>query len=204
MSNDELSDLTSISSLSPVPSDNESDTQLRSEDGILKFFHKVPRPKTTIKLTNRGKSAAASATAASSKKGKNRAGGKGGDKKMQDDSEDSDEPVAKRVREPSPPHEYVLADNHDIAVSFVPICADERELSRLQRIIPVDGQLLTRFLIFSSWSCSATASPKPFLKTWSTLGPKNSNTTLWTVHLASVSSTFYARCSNFCSTGSRT
>ncbi|CAK7272433.1 hypothetical protein SEPCBS57363_005127 [Sporothrix epigloea] len=115
MSNDELSDLTSISSLSPVPSDNESDTQLRSEDGILKFFHKVPRPKTTIKLTNRGKSAAASATAASSKKGKKRAGGKGGDKKMQDDSEDSDEPVAKRVREPSPPHEYVLADNHDIA-----------------------------------------------------------------------------------------
>ncbi|CAK7274801.1 hypothetical protein SEPCBS119000_006358 [Sporothrix epigloea] len=115
MSNDELSDLTSISSLSPVTSENESDTQSRSEEGILKFFHKVPKTKTTIKLTNRSKSAAPAATAASSKKGKKRPGGKIGDKKVQDDSDDSDAQVNKRVREPSPPHEYVLADNHDIA-----------------------------------------------------------------------------------------
>ncbi|CAK7226044.1 hypothetical protein SBRCBS47491_006092 [Sporothrix bragantina] len=114
MSDDELSDLTSISSLSPAPSDDESDIQLRPEKGILKFFHKVPKPKTTIKLTNKGKAATTKAAAASTKKGKKKAGGKDGDNK-QDDSDDSDAPAAKREREPSPPHEYVLADNPDIA-----------------------------------------------------------------------------------------
>ena len=114
-SSDDLSDLSSLSSLSPAPSDDESDLQLRPEKGILKFFHKVPKPKTTIKLTNKGK-AAATATAAASKKGKKKAGGKDAGKK-QDDSDDSDAPAAKREREPSPPHEYVLADNQDIAVS---------------------------------------------------------------------------------------
>ncbi|CAK7221477.1 hypothetical protein SCUCBS95973_004513 [Sporothrix curviconia] len=114
MSDDELSDLTSISSLSPAPSDDESDIQLRQEKGILKFFHKVPKPRTTIKLTNKGK-AAVTAAASSAKQGKKkRAGDKDGGKK-QDDSDDSDAPANKREREPSPPHEYVLADNQDIA-----------------------------------------------------------------------------------------
>lgn len=113
-SDDDLSDLSSLSSLSPAPTDDESDLQLRPEKGILKFFHKVPKPKTTIKLTNKGKAAATSAAA--SKKGKKKASGKDTGKK-QDDSDDSDAPTAKREREPSPPHEYVLADNQDIAVS---------------------------------------------------------------------------------------
>jgi hypothetical protein len=115
-SDDELSELSSLSSLSPAPTDDESDLQLRPEKGILKFFHKVPKPKTTIKLTNKGK-AAATAAASTSKKGKKKASTKDADKK-QDDSDDSDTKVVKREREPSPPHEYVLADNQDIAVSF--------------------------------------------------------------------------------------
>ncbi|CAK7213174.1 hypothetical protein SEUCBS140593_001757 [Sporothrix eucalyptigena] len=114
MSDDDLSDLSSLSSLSPAPSDDESDIQLRPEKGILKFFHKVPKPKTTIKLTNKGKATTTAVSAASSKKGKKKkAVDKGGDK--QDDSDDSDARASKREREPSPPHEYVLADNPDIA-----------------------------------------------------------------------------------------
>lgn len=121
-SDDELSDLSSLSSLSPAPTDDESDLQLRPEKGILKFFHKVPKPKTTIKLTNKGSKGKAAATAAAStpkKGGKKKAAGKKADTK-QDDSDDSDAKAEKRVREPSPPHEYVLADNPDIAVSSSP------------------------------------------------------------------------------------
>ncbi|KIH87222.1 hypothetical protein SPBR_04734 [Sporothrix brasiliensis 5110] len=117
-SDDELSDLSSLSSLSPAPSDDESDLQLRPEKGILKFFHKVPKPKTTIKLTNKNKGKAAAPAAASvAKKNKKKASGGDADKK-QDDSDDNDAPAAKREREPSPPHEYVLADNQDIATAF--------------------------------------------------------------------------------------
>ncbi|KAL1896173.1 hypothetical protein Sste5346_004916 [Sporothrix stenoceras] len=114
-SDDELSDLSSLSSLSPAPTDDESDLQLRPEKGILKFFHKVPKPKTTIKLTNKGK-AAATAASSTTKKGskKKAAAGKKADTK-QEDSDDSDAKAEKRHREPSPPHEYVLADNPDIA-----------------------------------------------------------------------------------------
>ncbi|KAK4215372.1 hypothetical protein QBC37DRAFT_458909 [Rhypophila decipiens] len=43
MADDDSSDLSSISSLSAPPSDDESDIQLEKEHGILKFFHKVDK-----------------------------------------------------------------------------------------------------------------------------------------------------------------
>ncbi|KAK1756084.1 hypothetical protein QBC47DRAFT_179578 [Echria macrotheca] len=75
MADDESSELSSLSSLSAPPSEDESDIQLQSEHGILKFFHKVNPDKIRRQ-----------------------------------------EPTPPRPkREPSPPHEYVLADNPDIA-----------------------------------------------------------------------------------------
>lgn len=78
-SDDDSSDLSSLSSLSPVPSDVELDDvsdneQAQAKGGILKFFSKVSE---------------------------------------QPPKEPSPPP---RKRSPSPPHEYVLADNPDIAV----------------------------------------------------------------------------------------
>lgn len=78
-SDDESSDLSSLSSLSPVPSDVElgdlsDDSADEKKTGILKFFSKVSEP-----------------------------------------SPKSPSPPP-RKRSPSPTHEYVLADNPDIAV----------------------------------------------------------------------------------------
>lgn len=77
---DDSSDLSSLSSLSPVPSDvelddNSDDATTKSKSGILKFFPKLSE---------------------------------------QPPKEPSPPP---RKRSASPPHEYVLADNPDIAVS---------------------------------------------------------------------------------------
>ncbi|KAK0710966.1 hypothetical protein B0H67DRAFT_492836 [Lasiosphaeris hirsuta] len=77
MADDDSSDLSSISSLSAPPSDDESDIQLESQHGILKFFHKV-------------------------------------DKNPALEPKETTPPRARR--EPSPPHQYVLADNPDIAL----------------------------------------------------------------------------------------
>ncbi|OAA64187.1 hypothetical protein SPI_02834 [Niveomyces insectorum RCEF 264] len=88
MADDDSSDLSSVSSqssLSPPPSDDESDIQLRKEKGILKFFHK---------LSPKGGASSASTRAA---------------------RDESPPTPPKRQRAPSPPHEYVLADNQDIA-----------------------------------------------------------------------------------------
>jgi hypothetical protein len=41
MEADDSSDLSSLSSLSPPPSDSESEVQLKEDTGILKFFHKL-------------------------------------------------------------------------------------------------------------------------------------------------------------------
>ncbi|RKU43546.1 hypothetical protein DL546_001283 [Coniochaeta pulveracea] len=79
MADDDSSDLSSLSSLSPPPSDDESDVQLEEKQGILKFFHKVDNSKEVPK----------------------------------EKTEESSPPP--RKRSPSPPHEYVLADNPDIA-----------------------------------------------------------------------------------------
>ncbi|KAK3940492.1 hypothetical protein QBC46DRAFT_124417 [Diplogelasinospora grovesii] len=76
MADDDSSELSSISSLSEPPSDDESDIQLERHHGILKFFHKV-------------------------------------DKNPDPEPKETTPPRPKR--EPSPPHEYVLADNPDIA-----------------------------------------------------------------------------------------
>ncbi|KAI1640235.1 hypothetical protein F4809DRAFT_592014 [Biscogniauxia mediterranea] len=43
MADDDSSELSSISSLSPAPSEDEGDIQLKNEKGILKFFHKLPK-----------------------------------------------------------------------------------------------------------------------------------------------------------------
>lgn len=86
-SDDESSDLSSLSSLSPVPSDVDLDDMSTIEDakdsksGILKFFSKLSE---------------------------------------QPPKSPSPPP---RKRSPSPPHEYVLADNPDIAVSQTKLCA---------------------------------------------------------------------------------
>ncbi|KAK4135417.1 hypothetical protein BT67DRAFT_275662 [Trichocladium antarcticum] len=76
MADDDSSDLSSISTLSEPPSDDESDIQLEERQGILKFFHKVNQ---NPALAPKEKS------------------------------------PPRPKREPSPPHEYVLADNPDIA-----------------------------------------------------------------------------------------
>ena len=43
MADDESSELSSVSSLSPAPSEDEGDVELKKEKGILKFFHKLPK-----------------------------------------------------------------------------------------------------------------------------------------------------------------
>ncbi|KAK4639424.1 hypothetical protein QC761_708240 [Podospora bellae-mahoneyi] len=76
MADDDSSDLSSISSLSAPPSDDESGLELTKEKGILKFFHKIDRNPAL---------------------------------------EPKEKTPPRPKREPSPPHEYVLADNPDIA-----------------------------------------------------------------------------------------
>ncbi|KAK5663958.1 hypothetical protein OQA88_170 [Cercophora sp. LCS_1] len=76
MADDDSSDLSSLSSLSAPPSEDESDIQLEERHGILKFFHKVDRNPAL---------------------------------------EPKEATPPRPKREPSPPHEYVLADNADIA-----------------------------------------------------------------------------------------
>jgi hypothetical protein len=83
---DDSSDLSSLSSLSPVPSDIDSEPEPEPEPQakkgtILKFFNKLPK----------GQKAAKAAKEAS---------------------------PPPRKRSPSPAHEYVFADNPDIAVSL--------------------------------------------------------------------------------------
>ncbi|KAI0168483.1 hypothetical protein BJ166DRAFT_258167 [Pestalotiopsis sp. NC0098] len=78
MAESDLTDLSSLSSLSPAPSDDENDVELKNDKGILKFFHKLPK----------------------------------GTKPAQPSKEASPPP---RKRSPSPPHDYVLADNPAIA-----------------------------------------------------------------------------------------
>ncbi|KAI0393650.1 hypothetical protein F5Y17DRAFT_458659 [Xylariaceae sp. FL0594] len=43
MTDDESSELSSVSSLSEAPSEDDGEVQLKREKGILKFFHKVPK-----------------------------------------------------------------------------------------------------------------------------------------------------------------
>lgn len=81
------------SELSSVPSEDESNLQLKKKDGILKFFSKAPK--------------------APSK---------------------ASSPLLPR-RQPSPPHEYVLADNPDIAVSICPYCRVVKEFTRSKRVL---------------------------------------------------------------------
>ncbi|KAL2140905.1 hypothetical protein VTI28DRAFT_7872 [Corynascus sepedonium] len=76
MADDDSSELSSISSLSEPPSEDDSDIQLEERHGILKFFHKVDQNPAL---------------------------------------EPKEKTPPRPKREPSPPHEYVLADNPDIA-----------------------------------------------------------------------------------------
>ncbi|KAI3337132.1 hypothetical protein HD806DRAFT_518075 [Xylariaceae sp. AK1471] len=78
MADDESSELSSVSSLSEAPSEDDGEVQLKREKGILKFFHKLPK----------------------------------GTKLPEPERTPSPPP---RKRSPSPPHDYVLADNPDIA-----------------------------------------------------------------------------------------
>ncbi|KAI0533403.1 hypothetical protein GGR58DRAFT_115688 [Xylaria digitata] len=79
MADDDSSELSSVSSLSSAPSEDDGEVQLKREKGILKFFHKVP---------------------------------KGAKPAAEPERTPSPPP---RKRSPSPPHDYVLADNSDIA-----------------------------------------------------------------------------------------
>ncbi|TRX94802.1 hypothetical protein FHL15_004263 [Xylaria flabelliformis] len=79
MADDESSELSSVSSLSSAPSEDDGEVQLKREKGILKFFHKLP---------------------------------KGSRPAAEPERTPSPPP---RKRSPSPPHDYVLADNPDIA-----------------------------------------------------------------------------------------
>ncbi|KLU83549.1 hypothetical protein MAPG_02606 [Magnaporthiopsis poae ATCC 64411] len=80
MSDDDSSDLSSVDSLSPPPPEDDCEVQLKKQDGILKFFHKMPKQQ---------------AVAAAKSK--------------------STSPPPPPKRAASPAHEYVLADNPDIA-----------------------------------------------------------------------------------------
>lgn len=75
---DDSSDLSSISSLSPAPSGDESEIELKPQNGILKFFHRVSKDEVT-------------------------------------EARKKEMSPPPRKREPSPPHEYVFADNPDIS-----------------------------------------------------------------------------------------
>ncbi|GAP89214.1 hypothetical protein SAMD00023353_1200670 [Rosellinia necatrix] len=79
MADDDSSELSSVSSLSSAPSEDDGEVQLKREKGILKFFHKLPRGTKPVVEPERTPSPPA------------------------------------RKRSPSPPHDYVLADNPDIA-----------------------------------------------------------------------------------------
>ncbi|KAI2630824.1 hypothetical protein GGR54DRAFT_171840 [Hypoxylon sp. NC1633] len=78
MADEESSELSSVCSLSSAPSQDDTDIEMKSEEGILKFFHKLPA----------------------------------GTKPAEPKKEMSPPP---RKRSPSPPHEYILADNTDVA-----------------------------------------------------------------------------------------
>ncbi len=80
MADDDSSDLSSLSSLSAPPSEDESDIQLENRHGILKFFHKKVERNPEL--------------------------------------EPKEMSPPRPKRDPSPPHEYVLADNPDIAVGI--------------------------------------------------------------------------------------
>jgi hypothetical protein len=115
MADDESSDLSSISSLSPAPSDNESDIELKKEKGILKFFHKVPKGQKAPKR-------------------------------------EPTPPLPKRPA--SPPHDYVLADNPDIAVRILVFGASKTRYFAFNRELTA--------IAFSSSSCSEAASTMPY------------------------------------------
>jgi hypothetical protein len=86
------------SDLSSVPSEDETNLQLKNKNGILKFFPKVAGPASQAKV-------------------------------------DASPPRPKREREPSPPHEYVLADNPDIAVC-IPVCHHIcHQFTRTKRVV---------------------------------------------------------------------
>ncbi|KAJ2977460.1 hypothetical protein NUW58_g7805 [Xylaria curta] len=79
MADDDSSELSSVSSLSSAPSEDDGEVQLKREKGILQFFHKLPK----------------------------------GSKPAAEPERTPSPPP--RKRSPSPPHDYVLADNPDIA-----------------------------------------------------------------------------------------
>lgn len=136
MADDESSDLSSLSSLSPAPSEDEGDVQLKSDKkGILKFFHKAPK----------GKAAKQSAA-----------------------QKEASPPAPKRPQ--SPPHDYVLADNPDIAVSSLcPRRATGEKKNAIRRV-------LTRINSpTSSLSCSAADSAMPYPNPSPISGPKSSS-----------------------------
>lgn len=78
MADDDSSELSSVSSLSSAPSEDDGEIEVKREKGILKFFHKLPQGT-----------------------------------KPEPKKESTPPP---RKRSPSPAHEYVFADNPDIAV----------------------------------------------------------------------------------------
>lgn len=113
MAEDDSSDLSSISSLSSAPSEDDGEIEVKREKGILKFFHKLPE----------------------------------GSKPTEPKKEASPPP---RKRSPSPAHEYVLADNPDVAV--------RDEVSKTRNVASF-LQLMTSSLL----SCSAPDSATPYL-----------------------------------------
>lgn len=100
MADDESSELSSVSSLSSAPSEDDGEVQLKRERGILKFFHKLP---------------------------------KGTKPAVEPERTPSPPP---RKRSPSPPHDYVLADNPDIAVRWLVVVAWKNANCRVVPVLP--------------------------------------------------------------------
>ncbi|KKF93076.1 hypothetical protein CFO_g4567 [Ceratocystis platani] len=112
---DDSSDLSSISSLSPAPSDSEPETIDQNKKGILKFFKTTPKAKSKPKAKARSKTLSkAQAKPKSQSQSQPQSQVKPKQKKIIVASKEPSPPL--RKREPSPPHEYVFADNPDIAL----------------------------------------------------------------------------------------
>ncbi|KAL2886649.1 hypothetical protein HOO65_060479 [Ceratocystis lukuohia] len=109
---DDSSDLSSISSLSPAPSDSEPETIDQNKKGILKFFKTTPKAKSKPKAKARSKTLS-KAQAKPKSQSQPQSQVKPKQKKIIVASKEPSPPL--RKREPSPPHEYVFADNPDIA-----------------------------------------------------------------------------------------
>ena len=89
-------------------------------------------------------------------------------------------PKVRKKRPPSPPHEFVLADNPDIAVSITRNDACRAHFGACPLLFEYLADLMTR----SSFACSDRALPMPSPSLYPITARKTSNEELWNLHQA--------------------